>query len=394
MSSVEISLTSEMQSRLGRIYEKMSEAGAQAILLSDSSNIYYVAGRVFRGYIFIAAGCDPLFFVISPNNISGALVHNVRKPEVIPGLLAERGVLVPSTLALEVDDLSYSDIVRLSKAFGVETVLNASAIMKEARAVKTPFEISLLKADGVRQAAAYARVPRIYKEEMTDVEFQIELERELRLEGCLGYYRTSGRSMEINLGTVLNGDNADAPTPYDFALGGGGADPSLPVGADGRTMLPGTTVMVDMCGNFNGYQTDLTRVWSIGPVPERACEMHEVAREILHTLEREALPGVPVARLYEIALDIVRAHNLEEYFMGRSQHAPFIGHGVGIQLNELPVITPRSKHILQENMVLAIEPKFFVPGVGAAGLENTYRVTPSGLECLTVAPEEIQDITQ
>lgn len=394
MSAVEINVTPEMQTRLGRVHEKMSEAGVEAMLLADNSNIFYLAGRVFRGYIYVSVGREPLFFVISPNNISGISVRRVRKPEAIPDVLAELGVEVPGTLAMEVDDLSYSDIRRLCKAFAVEHVLNASAVMKEARAVKTPMEIELLKADGVRQAAAYGRVPRIYQEDMTDVEFQIELERELRLEGCLGYYRTSGRLMEINLGTVLNGDNADAPTPYDFALGGGGADPSLPVGADGRTMMPGTTVMVDMCGNFNGYQTDLTRVWSVGPVSDRALRMHEVAREILRTLEREALPGVPVARLYERAMEIVRAHGLEDYFMGHSQHAPFIGHGVGIQLNELPVITPRSRHILEENMVLAIEPKFFVPEVGAVGLENTYRVTASGLECLTIAPEEIQDITQ
>ena len=79
--------------------------------------------------------------------------------------------------------------------------------------------------------------------------------------------------------------------------------------------------------------------------------------------------------------------------MGHAQKAPFIGHGVGIQLNELPVLTPRSKDVLTENMVLAIEPKFVVPKVGAVGVENTYRVTSSGLECLTPFPEEIADIT-
>ncbi len=75
--------------------------------------------------------------------------------------------------------------------------------------------------------------------------------------------------------------------------------------------------------------------------------------------------------------------------MGYTQKAGFIGHGVGIEINELPVIAPRSRDILQENNVLALEPKFVVPGVGAVGIENTYIVTSGGLERITDSPEDI-----
>ncbi|MDE7443677.1 MAG: M24 family metallopeptidase, partial [Muribaculaceae bacterium] len=71
------------------------------------------------------------------------------------------------------------------------------------------------------------------------------------------------------------------------------------------------------------------------------------------------------------------------------QHAGFIGHGVGIEINELPVIAPRSRDILQADNVIALEPKFVIPHVGAVGIENTYVVTADGLKCLTNAPEEI-----
>ena len=76
--------------------------------------------------------------------------------------------------------------------------------------------------------------------------------------------------------------------------------------------------------------------------------------------------------------------------MGHRQHAGFVGHGVGIEINELPVIAPRSRDILAAGNVIALEPKFVIPGVGAVGIENTYRVTDSGpMERLTDAPEEI-----
>ena len=83
---------------------------------------------------------------------------------------------------------------------------------------------------------------------------------------------------------------------------------------------------------------------------------------------------------------------LEEYFMGLKQKAGFIGHGVGIEVNEMPVIAPRSRDILEAGNVIALEPKFVIPSVGAVGIENTYVVRDNGLECLTNAPEEIAEL--
>ena len=390
----DIKITDEIKLRVEQVRRRMLEQGAQALLVADASNIYYLSERVFRGFVYLDLVNDPVYCIIRPNNLHGDAVEYIRKPELIPEVLQKRGINLPDSVALELDDLPYSEVLRLSAVFHTDAPQNASVILREARMVKTPKEIETMKADGVRQAAAYSRIPHIYKEDMTDIEFQIEIERVLRLEGCLGYYRTSGRLMEINMGSVLNGENADAPTPYDFAVGGGGADLSLPVGADGRTMKPGTTVMVDMCGNFNGYQTDMTRVWSIGSVPDLALKAHDASRKILRVLEKEARPGVATSALYEMAMDVVRESGLEKYFMGHTQHAAFIGHGVGIQLNELPVITPRSKHLLEQNMTIALEPKFVIPHVGAVGVENTYLVTPDGLRSLTEFPEEIQDLAQ
>lgn len=387
-----LQFTSEQEIRISKVRKQMAIAGADAVLVTDSANIYYLTGSVFRGYVYVPAQGRCLMFVIRPVGMHGADLLYIRKPEQILSELKRLEIPVPVNLGLELDDISFSDVERLKTAMQPTAVTNASAILKRARMVKTDYEVARIHEDGIKQALAYQKIPRVYKEEMTDVEFQIEIERLLRLEGCLGYYRTSGRLMEINMGSVLNGDNADNPTPYDFAVGGGGADLSLPVGADGRTMRPGTTVMVDMCGNFNGYQSDMTRVWSIGSVDDFAHQCHECSRTILRTLEKEALPGVKVADLYNIALEIVKQRNLEKYFMGHMQQAPFIGHGVGIQLNELPVITPRSKDVLEENMVIAIEPKFVVPKVGAVGVENTYQVTASGLKCLTPFPEELADM--
>ena len=71
----------------------------------------------------------------------------------------------------------------------------------------------------------------------------------------------------------------------------------------------------------------------------------------------------------------------------------FIGHGVGIEVNEAPVLAPRSKDILEGNQVIALEPKFVIPHVGAVGIEDTYMVTPEGMKAITNAPVEIVSLS-
>lgn len=393
MKFISENMRDELSLRITKIQNELKKSGHDAILIGSNANLYYATLKFFRGYVYVPANREPVWFVIRPDDIEPEpAVVRIRKPEQIPGWLAENGYGNPASLELEFSELTYNEISRLAKAFPESAVADGSATMRNARITKTGWEIERMKEDGIHQAEAYRRFTKAYREDMTDVEFQIELERILRLEGCLGFSRTSGNLMEINLGSVIAGENADVPTPYDFAMGGAGTDEALPVGADGSIMKPGTTVMVDMNGAFNGYQTDMTRVWKLGNISDLAMKAHECSRRILRVLEREALPGKMCSELYERSVAIAEEAGLKDYFMGHRQKANFIGHGVGIQLNEAPVLTPRSRDLLQPDMTIAIEPKFVIPHVGAVGVENTYVVTPSGLKNLTIFPEEIIDL--
>ena len=171
-------------------------------------------------------------------------------------------------------------------------------------------------------------------------------------------------------------------------------DPSLPVGASGAEIHRGETVMVDVNGNYTGYMTDMTRVFAVDTVPELAHMAHQCSIDIHRMFQREAVPGAEAAALYEKALAMVRERGLEKYYMGHRQHAGFIGHGVGIEINEWPVIAPRSRQILEEGNVIALEPKFVIPKTGAVGVENTYVIRRDGAERLTDAPEEIISLTE
>lgn len=383
----------EISYRINSVRSLMQQDNVDAILIGSNTNIYYLSGRFYRGYVYVDLKNDPLWFPIKPSDFERAdNVINIRKPENIVEILKDRNYDIPESIGLEISDFSYNDITRLYKLFPGATMADASKILKKARMIKTPWEIEQMKIDGKHQCNVYAKVKDCYRKGMSDLRLQIEIERELRLEGSLGISRVSGNLMEINLGSVISGENADTPSPYEFTMGGAGVDSSLPVGANNSPINPGETVMIDMNGVFNGYQTDMTRVWCVGEISELAKKAHECSIKILHDFEKNATPGVPVSSLYERAIEIVKDHKLEEFFMGHKNQVGFIGHGVGIELNELPVINAKSKDILQSNMTLAIEPKFVIPHVGAVGIENTYQVTPDGLKNLTVFPEEIQKL--
>lgn len=380
----------EFERRIATIRTHMEAAGQDAILITDNANTYYLTGRVFAGYIYIPLRGLPLMFVKRPVGLEGDGTVYIHKPELMPESIGPDNT--PATLGLELDVTPWSTVQRLSAVFPGSEIRNCSPILRECRSVKTAYEIEKIRLSGVKQASVYRRIPRLYRPGMTDIELQVEIERALRLEGCLGQFRISGDSMELFMGNILTGDNADNPTPYDFAMGGAGIDPSIPAGADGSIIKPGCTVMVDANGNFTGYMTDMTRTFRVGDIGEKAEHAHRCSIEICAHLAKMARPGMEARELYEEAERMAREAGLAEYFMGHRQKAGFIGHGTGIEINELPVIAPRSRYILKEGNVIALEPKFVIPHVGAVGIENTYHLTSEGLVCLTADAHE--DMTE
>lgn len=378
--------------RVSRLQKMMAECGLDAMVVSTNANVYYLTGCVFSGFVYIPVqGCE-VYFVRRPAGLEDSRVVYIKKPEQIVEELQKMERPVPAKVAFELDRLPYSEVLRLVKAFGCGETLNCSPLLGNARAVKTDYEVEKIRESGVRHAHVYNSICSVFRPGMTDCELQIEMERLLRLDGCLGIFRIAGESMELFMGNVITGDNADAPSPYDFAMGGEGMDASLPVGCNGSVIRPGSTLMVDMNGNFTGYMTDMTRSFYVGTLNEMAAKAHNLSIEIHNRLKASMKPGTAAKDAYNEAMAMVEEAGMADYFMGHRQQAGFIGHGVGIEVNEWPVIAPRSRHMIEKGNVIALEPKFVIPGVGAVGVENTYVVTDKGLECLTNFPEEIIEL--
>ena len=323
-------LQPELKFRRDKIRSLMVSQGIDAALITCNANLIYTYGCVVSGYLYLPLHSPALLFFKRPNNITGEHSFSIRKPEQIVDLLKEQGLPMPTKLMLEGDELPYTEYCRLAGLF---------------------------------------------------------------LQGCLGIFRVFGRSMEIFMGSVLTGDNAGYPSPYDFALGGQGLDPALPGGANKTPLKEGQSVMVDLGGNFNGYMNDMSRVFSIGKLPEEAYTAHQVCLDIQEKIASIARPGIACEVLYDTAVEVVKAAGFADKFMGTGQQAKFIGHGIGLEINEAPVLAPRIKQQLEPGMVFALEPKIVIPGVGPVGIENSWVVTNEGIEKLTNCNEEIIELS-
>lgn len=386
-------LQPELKLRRDKIRALMVQQGIDAALITCNVNLIYTYGRVVSGYLYLPLNAPARLFIKRPNDIEGEHIHPIRKPEQITELLKECGLPLPAKLMLEGDELSFTEYNRLAACFPeTEVVPCGTALIRQARSVKTPIEIEMFRRSGAAHTKAYEQIPSVYQPGMTDRQLSIEIERLMRLEGCLGIFRVFGQSMEIFMGSLLAGDNAVVPSPYDFALGGKGLDPSLPGGVSGTLLQAGQCFMVDMGGNFYGYMGDMSRVFSIGRLPEQAYTAHQTCIEIQEEIAAMAKPGTVCEDMYNKAIEIVTKAGFADYFMGVDQKAKFIGHGIGLEINEMPVLAPRMKQELEPGMVFALEPKIVLPGIGPVGIENSWAVTTDGLEKLTLCKEEIIEL--
>ena len=384
-------MVQELDIRKNKIIAALKSVGADACLLTTSVNIYYATGRIIIGYVYIDIDGNVLSLVRRPNNVVGENVFFIRKVEQLAEILGSQGIEMPKKMVVEGDEISFGEWNRIAACTGAELV-NGSNLIRFVRSVKTEWEIAQLSLSAEIQSDVLRKVPSVYVKGMSDHEFSVEVEKLFRLAGCLGLFRIYGGTMEAYMGSILAGENACEPSPYDFALGGAGMHPSLPLGHNGGILKEGQTVMVDINGNFTGYISDQSRTFSIGKLPQYAYDAHRVSIEIQEKIAQKGKPGVSCEELYQMSLEIAKKYGFEKNFMGLTQQAKFVGHGIGLVINELPVLCDRNKAVLEVGNTIALEPKFVFPEVGAVGTENSFVVTENGMKKLTSAPDEIVDL--
>ena len=386
----------ELTSRICKLQKEMAAQAIEAVLLIQNADLFYFTGSIQQGALFVPVQGEPVYFVrkdYARARMESGLKDLVSfsSPRQIKDLLNEFGFKLPGKIGMELDVVPVTMFNRFKAALGECEVVDATPMIRNVRAVKSDYEINILKDAALIVDKVCKKAREVIREGMTDLELAAELEFTARVSGHQGFVRLRGFNNELFFGHVFSGNDSAVPTYSDTPLGGVGLNPSFPQGASYKKIRRNEPITLDFSGIFDGYIVDQTRMFSIGELSSTLVKAYTDMVSIQEHAKKMARPGVTWGGLYDECLQMACDLGYQDHFMGAKQsQVSFIGHGTGIELDEYPFIARGFNHYpLQENMVFAFEPKVVYPGLGAVGVENTFWVSENGLKHLTFTDQEL-----
>jgi Xaa-Pro dipeptidase len=388
----------EIERRLDALRRALAGAGIDAALLVQNTDLAYFSGTNQQAHLLVPAHGDARLLVrrtVERAREESPLssIDPLRSLSGLADAIAHCGLQPGASVGMELDVLPAAAYLGYRRRLEGHEVVDCSAVVREVRAVKSGWDLEQMRRAAVQVDRAARAVPGLIRPGISESKVQLEVEKTLREAGHQGQLRFRGFNQEMHYGQVLGGPSGAVPGYSDSPLCGPGPNPAVGKGADGRVLEPGDPVIVDLVGGYEGWLADQTRTFFVGRAPDDLRMAYETAVEILRAAGREVRPGAVPSQLYEHARERAAAAGLEEHFMGAGpDRVRFLGHGVGMEIDEWPILAPGFDRALEPGNVVAIEPKFVFPGRGAVGIENMYAVTDDGCETLTTAPEELIEV--
>lgn len=381
----------ELLGRIDRLQNNLVKYSIDAALFVYEIDRYYLSATLQSGYVLVPARGEPVAFVRksferakieSPLNV--VELPSIRKlPELVKAALGRQ----PENLGVEFDVLPHAQLQRLAGMFEGVPLKDVSHALALTRAVKTPYEIEMISGAARIIGDAVAEVAAILKPGLTEIELAARVEYEMRRRGHGGFTPMRSFNQRLHYGHIFAGETAAEPGGYDMPTVGRGLGAAAGQGPSRRAILPGEPIVVDVVGHFNGYLCDQTRMFSIGEPDRIFLDAFEAAKRIQTKVAAAAKPGVKSSELFAISEQAANDEGLAEHYLGQEYKVTFVGHGIGLEVDEYPFLAKGFDLALEEGMVFALEPKFIFKGRAAVGIEDTYVVRPGGAERLTVSEQ-------
>ncbi len=385
----------EVEKRLVRVRTGMENQGIEGLLVIQKMNLYYLSGTAQDGLLFVPLEGEPLLIIKRELERAKAEspvtdVVPLKSNREIPSLIQAHYGKVPSIVGLELDILPVRDYFKFQEFFPGIQFMDASSILGETRKIKSLFEIDLMRKAGEIGMKVYQEAREVLREGMTEIEFGGRLEAAAKKYGHEGLLRVRSLNYEAYSWHILSGLTGGIVSQSDSPMGGLGLSPAFPVGASLKVMKAQEPILVDFGTCFHGYQADETRMFSIGKMEQKFIDAYNACKEIQDAVLEETRPGADCETLFLKTLPLAEKLGYKDSFLGPPRlQTRFIGHGIGLELNELPFLARNQSYPLEEGMTFAVEPKIVFPGEGSVGIENTVVVTKDGYQVITPAGQEI-----
>jgi Xaa-Pro dipeptidase len=391
--------------RQAQLQQTMLDANIQGFIVNQQVDMYYYNGSMQTGMLFIPVAGEAIFFVrrsvdrakeesyarVEPmpsfKNFRERLLDNV--PEIFKSSKEGKSIN-PIRFATELDVLPVQIYQKLQSSMPDIQWVDGSSMVREQRMIKSIDELQSIRKAAQLVNDTLNEVKKYVQVGMTEIELMAYIEYQLRKNGHLGTMRMRAYNSELLTGLVAAGASAATPTYFDGPAGGKGLHPASPQGSSQAAINKGEPLLIDIGCCIDGYLIDQTRTLVIGELNSKMQHAYDVSEHILHSIEKQLKPGVICEHLYLTAIELADKAGLSDNFMGyRQDQVKFLGHGIGLEIDELPILAKGHSYPLQSGMVIAIEPKFTFPQEGVVGIENTYLITKEGYEQLTISQEGI-----
>jgi len=385
----------ELEQRVFNLQKYLEKENIDGALILQLVDLFYFTGTIQQARLYVPAKGDPVLMVRKSFERAKAesaikQILHLNRPSNIPDIIKANGHALPATLGMELDVLPTNIFFSFKGIFKDPKIVDISHAVRLIRAVKSPYELSIMRraAEFSDQVADW--VPNILCEGMSELELAGKIEAESRRLGHQGVLRMRLWGSELFYGHLLSGASGAVPSFLSSPTGGVGASPAVAQGPGFKTIQRHEPVLVDYIFSYNGYLSDHTRIFSLGPLSTELMDAHAAMLEVQQLVKKLAKPGVKSGEIYNQALEKTKDLGYADHFMGiGNERVRFVGHGIGLEVDEYPFLAAGQQLELQAGMTIAVEPKLIFPGKGVVGIENTHVVTENGLEQLGRFEEEI-----
>jgi len=386
--------------RISYIQGEMSDSGIDVIYLTYSKSVYYYTGTTQPAILLITPEDYRLMvtrgfdFATEEAWLNPDKVSQCRGSEDAKELL-KRWKINSGTLGTELDILPATSYFQLSKIFSEFRIVDISPLVLEQRKVKDAREV-----ENIRQACrsvnqGHERILEVLREGMTELELSAEIEYAHRRAGHEGLYFIRQFDFFMGPGPLASGENLSKIAGKIQSITGVGLSHAIPLGASAKKIKKGEMVVVDIPTYYNGYHSDQSRTYVVGKSPESCRLLYEGMKEIADRVIMNLRPGVICSDIYDMAMKFAVEVDIDSYFMrlgGNPRKLSFVGHGVGLELNEPPLLHKNNKEILEEGNVVTLELEMWKSVGEVVKLEDTLLVTSDGAEILTISPRNLHEV--
>ncbi len=386
----------EIKVRIENLKLEINRTGLDGVIIVHHTNLFYFSGTSQNAHLFVPAEGEPLLIVRKSfkRAVKESSIRNIVEEKSVKKIMdriIDAGFKNISKIGFELDVIPVNTYRFYdTKIFKSSELRDASGIFKGLRLIKSTWEIDLLRTACKALTDGFASVPGLLRQGMREVELAGLFEAELRKRGYAGLSNMRAFNQDFRFGNIVSGKSGSIPSYFDGPVGGEGVTPANnPHGAGYKRIKEDEPVYIDYTCVVNGYTADAERIFVLGDLPDRFYLAHENSLKIQDELISMIEPGIEWQALYLKAVEMADQFSMLDNFMGLgNDRVRFVGHGVGLELDEFPVFAKGLTMKFDNGMTFALEPKFVFPD-GAVGIENTFVLRDGQVEKLTIFDEQI-----